>query len=415
MKILWITNILLPDICIKKGWNIPFSGGWIESGAKRIKKIEDIQLAIATVFDGDEFYTTEINEIQYFLIPKKSLSKKNFTPNNNYWKIIDREYSPDVVHIHGTEKPHFITCLKAFNSSNVVASVQGLVSVCERYYFSGIEEKVLHRNVTFRDRIRFDTFFSQKTKMREKGKFEIELIKDIKNVIGRTSWDKTHTWAINPTAEYYFCNETLRDEFYNHEWRIDNSDKHTIFLSQAHYPLKGLHKMIEALPLILKKFPDTIVYVAGNNFFTNRGWRINGYGKLISRLLNKLGVANKVKFTGILNEKEMCNQFLKAHVFVCPSSIENSPNSLGEAQLLGVPCIASYVGGVPDMVKDGETGLLYQFEEHEMLAASVCKIFSDDELAKKLSDNEKQIAKLRHDKVKNAKQLHSIYERICKK
>ena len=81
----------------------------------------------------------------------------------------------------------------------------------------------------------------------------------------------------------------------------------------------------------------------------------------------------------------MCKRYLQSHVFVCPSFIENSPNSVGEAQLLGIPCIASFVGGVSDMVVDGETGLLYRFEEVEMLAAAVCRIFTDDKFAKRLS------------------------------
>ena len=54
-----------------------------------------------------------------------------------------------------------------------------------------------------------------------------------------------------------------------------------------------------------------------------------------------------------------------------PSSIENSPNSLGEAQLLGVPCIASDVGGVTDMIPNKECGIIYRFEEVELLAKHI--------------------------------------------
>ena len=54
---------------------------------------------------------------------------------------------------------------------------------------------------------------------------------------------------------------------------------------------------------------------------------------------------------------------------------------MGEAQLLGVPVIASYVGGVPDMVTHGETGLLYRFEEVEMLAEGIRNLFMNMALA----------------------------------
>jgi glycosyltransferase involved in cell wall biosynthesis len=110
----------------------------------------------------------------------------------------------------------------------------------------------------------------------------------------------------------------------------------------------------------------------------------------------------------------MCKRYLASHVFVCPSSIENSPNSVGEAQLLGVPCVAAYVGGIPDMISDNETGLLYRFEEIEMLAMSVIKIFDDEILAQKLSKQSSLIANIRHDKIINSNNLYSIYKSICK-
>jgi glycosyltransferase involved in cell wall biosynthesis len=123
-------------------------------------------------------------------------------------------------------------------------------------------------------------------------------------------------------------------------------------------------------------------------------------------------VKSNVVFTGLLSEIEMCNRYLASHIFVCPSSIENSSNSIGEAQLLGVPCIASYVGGIADMVVDNETGLLYRFEEVEMLAAAVCHIFANDSLALKLSKQSRKIAAFRHDKLINSKKLNNIYQSI---
>ncbi|MHB9141907.1 MAG: glycosyltransferase family 4 protein, partial [Paludibacter sp.] len=232
-------------------------------------------------------------------------------------------------------------------------------------------------------------------------------------VIGRTSWDKAHCWAINSQAEYHFCNETLRDEFYQYKWELSKCEKHSIFLSQAHYPIKGLQQLIMALPIILKFFPDTKVYVGGNNFITNRGWRLNGYGNYINSLMKKNHTAKNFIFTGILPEKEMCQRYLLSNLFICPSSIENSPNSIGEAQLLGVPCVAANVGGISDMIRHEETGLLYRFEEIEMLAYSVCRLFSDSTLVNLISLNSKSIASKRHNKIENSTKLYEIYTEVC--
>jgi glycosyltransferase involved in cell wall biosynthesis len=65
------------------------------------------------------------------------------------------------------------------------------------------------------------------------------------------------------------------------------------------------------------------------------------------------------------------------------------------------------------MIDHGETGLLYPFEETEILAKNICSIFEDKSLAKKLSNSERQSAQLRHSQTKNATDLNTIYKLIC--
>jgi len=417
MKILWITNTLFPAICKELGIQPQVVGGWMYSGAESLRETnKDIELAVASLYSGQTLKSIQLDGIAYFLIPK-SKSNQFYQPKlESYWKEVKRQFLPDVVHIHGTEYPHGLAYVNACGSDDLVVSIQGLVCVYERYYFGGISKNELSKNVTLRDYFRQDSIFSQHSRMRKRGSFEKKLIQQANHVIGRTSWDKAHTWNINPNATYHFCNETLRNEFYHHDWHQNQCEKHSIFLSQSHYPIKGLQQMIKALPLILKHYPDTKVYVAGYNFVTNiHMWRLNGFGKYVRSLMKALNVTEKFTFTGILSEKEMCQRYLKSNVFVCPSSIENSPNSVGEAQLVGIPCVASYVGGVSDMITHEETGLLYRFEEVEMLAESVCRIFSDNALTGKLSRNGKAVASKRHERKNNTQTLSQIYQSICKK
>jgi len=108
----------------------------------------------------------------------------------------------------------------------------------------------------------------------------------------------------------------------------------------------------------------------------------------------------------------MAGYYQNSHVFVCPSSIENSSNSLCEAQLTGTPVVASFVGGIPDLVIHNETGLLYRFEEYEMMAYQIKKIFLDDNLALRLSQQGKIVAAKRHDRRENASRLIKIYENV---
>ena len=244
---------------------------------------------------------------------------------------------------------------------------------------------------------------------------ERETIRRVHHVIGRTSWDRAHVWAINPFATYHFCNETLREAFYRQSpWRYEDCEKYSIFLSQAHYPVKGLHKVLEALPLVLREYPDTKVYVAGGDIRGTRSWKErvkrSGYGSFILRLIQRLNLEEHIVFTGALDEFKMCERYLRSNLFICPSSIENSPNSLGETQLLGVPCLAAYVGGVSDMIPNEAYGTMYRFEEVEMLAYQIGTWF---ERSKTFDNTEmRRVARERHDPSLNSMCLLEIYREI---
>lgn len=116
---------------------------------------------------------------------------------------------------------------------------------------------------------------------------------------------------------------------------------------------------------------------------------------------------------GFLDEKTMCEEFLRANVFVSPSSIENSPNSVGEAMLLGMPCVSSDVGGVKNLMEHGKEGFVYQADAPYMLAYYVCRIFEDEQLASLLGESAAKKAAATHDRAANTARLAEIYQEIC--
>jgi len=416
MKILWITNTLFPAPSKALGLPAPVAGGWMYGLAGQLAAQREIELAVATVYQGKELKIFDLDGIRYYLLPSR---KPGTYPEylEPIWEKICEEFSPDIVHIHGTEYMHALACMRACKDLKYVISIQGLVGVCARYYYAGLTNIDILKNITFRDVVRWDTIFQGKQKFVQQGVFETEYIKRTQHVIGRTRWDHDHVKAMNPAAEYHFCNETLRDAFYSADtWDISQKTDYTIFLSQAGYPIKGLHQVLKAVALLVTEFPRIRVRVSGHNIIdagtlTSRVKR-NGYGSYISGLIRSLGLEKNIEFTGPLSEERMIVEYKNTHLFICPSSIENSPNSLGEAQLLGVPSIASYVGGVPDMVTHGETGLLYRFEEVEMLAECIRRIFTDKDFAMRLSIKGVEVAKQRHYREGNLNQLINIYRLI---
>jgi len=416
MRILWITNTIFPAPSIAMGLKTPVSGGWMYGLAEQVAKQDNITLAIASCYSGKVVRKDLIEGITYYTIPFKNHNQypKELEP---YWKLICEEFKPDIIHIHGTENLRALPCMKGYPDCKYVVSIQGMSGPHSRYVLGGIAIKDLLKNITLRDVLRNDTLLQIKRRWEKKGEIEKEYYLRANIIIGRTSWDYARAKTINKRCNYSFCNESMRDYFYeSKKWNIRNCTNYSIFLSQAGSPLKGLHKVLEAVQFIKDEFPDLIIRIAGNNIIANKTLcnkiRISGYGKYIRSLLRKYKLFDHVQFLGPLDAKAMVREYQNAHVFICPSSIENSPNSVGEAQIIGTPVIASYVGGTPDMVTHNETGLLYRFEEVEMLAEYIRKIFTSDELANKLSKHGIAVAEKRHDREANLKQMLGIYEKI---
>ena len=177
--------------------------------------------------------------------------------------------------------------------------------------------------------------------------------------------------------------------------------------------------MIEALSIIKKRFKEVKLYIAGGNIIEKNNRFIQmiktpSYPRYIKSLIEKYDLYGNVVFTGNLNEEEMRDKFLNSHVFVSPSTIENSPNSVGEAMLLGVPCVSSDVGGVLDLLKHKSEGFVYQSTAAYMLAHYVLTLFEDNKLCIEFSKKSKEHAALTHNKEINSKTLTDIYVDIAK-
>lgn len=419
MNILWINMTVPPEADMQIGGlsELKNTGGWVLGLAHFLSKEPDVTLAIASVSPLVRKLTViKGKEIKYFIVPESNNSKASDEKQKEYWQQVYKEFSPDIVHIHGTEYKHALTWLKANGNKNTVVSLQGILTAIYKRYYDGMSQADIIRNITPRD-IYKGTIFSEANAYKRTSVYEREILKNVKHVIGRTQWDRTQMWAINKNARYHFCNEILRYEFYEQElWQYDKCDKHTIFVNQASMPYKGLHQLIKAMPLILREYPDTRIRVAGfdiTDMSLKRKIMRTGYGRYIIGLEKKYHIQDKISFTGRLNAQGMIEKFRKCNVFVLPSSIENSPNALCEAQILGAPFVASNVGGVLDFVDNNDPcELTYNFIDPVELARKVCVVFENSE--KHNPEQESYKAKVRHSPVTICQDMLNIYQEIQK-
>lgn len=414
---MWLCNAPIPQVAEACKISNTIHEGWLISVATELERRQDVQFVFVMpnkeVPEGVHY--TECGNSVYVLVNQKNNDKDNLILT---FENILAKVNPDIVHVWGTEYIQSWAMVQAAKKcnrlENVVVSMQGLVHRIAKHYMGGIPGKY-QMIPSFRDVIRKDTLKSQETNMTQRGYFEKETLSSVKHVIGRTFWDKACVKSLNPEIQYHFNNETLRETFYESQWKYEKCKKHSIFVTQSHYPIKGFHYLLEAAAILKEKYADVSIYVSGHDNALKTGILSTAYGKYLQSLIKKYNLSSCIHYVGLLNAEEMKRQYLETEVFVSPSIIENSPNSVGEAMLLGMPVVSSNVGGVSDMMKHEKEGYLYQADAPYLLAYYISMFFDNQEIEETYGENARRHALETHNKEENMKTLLEIYENICRK
>lgn len=401
MRILWIS----------------FIGSWTFPLLNQIKKRNEVGIIIPNI--EDKYNSYQKDEISFFEL---SLKKHELYENMNintfmkYKKIIDT-FNPDIIHVHGTEK-NLAQIQNYIKEIPIVISVQGLLSGYKDFAFNYINTSYIKKFTSIKNIIGKGGCNLMYKSFNKGILYEKNILKNGKYFIGRTYWDKAHVMFNNTKALYYHGEELLREEFYNYasSWDIKKCQKHSIFMPSGFNPIKGLHLALKTVYLLKQYFPDVELIVPGISTkqikrFTNRVYG-EEYIIYCVNLIKKYGIESNIKFLSRLNAKGMTEEMQKAHVFLSPTSIDNSPNAVGEATMIGVPIVTTPVGGIPSILKDENEVLYAPAGDSYMMAFQIKRIFEDDNLATSLSRNAHIKALKRHDIVNITTQYHNIYNEI---
>ena len=416
MKLLWLSNIG-PSAVEYERTGRRTDGLWMDSVLTGLRKNCDV--TIRTLYAADEQEEGRLDERCSYATFQGGLPYVYTTELETRFYGELKSFCPDVIHIWGTEYSHTLAMVNAAEKADLldrlVIHIQGLCSVYAGHYAEGVPASVCN-GFTFRDWIRQDNIAQQQKKFALRGEPETKALQKVRHVIGRTDWDKACTTQANPEVVYHFGNETLRAPFYEGQWSYENCRKHRIFASSCSYPVKGFHYLLEAFAEVLKYYPDATLAVPGKNCipktFKDR-LRQGSYQKYLAKLIRKYGLEDKVEFLGGLSAEQMKENYLQANVFAMPSTIENSPNSLGEAMLLGVPCVASDVGGITTVMAHNTEGFIYQSTAPYMLAYYIKTVFDMGEAAEQMGLQAQAHAAHTHDPEKNLRELLDIYEKLA--
>lgn len=416
MRILWFTNTpsLASEFLQAKG-NI---GGWIASLEKEVANIQEIELAVAFHFGHSDKKQFSVGSTKYFSFPYPTLSnghksgilsrwRHKIEPSSdvdNYLEIVEK-FKPDLIHIFGTEQAFGLIVDKV--KVPVIVQIQGNLSVYEKKMFSGLSNYTLLKQSKIKTLIYAYGIWHQFFLFKKRAQREREFMMNCKYIIGRTEWDRRITRILSPNSDYFHCDELLRPEFYTSKRWINSFHLRMIFhstLSSVNY--KGIETILEATYLLKQvKSIDFEWRVAG---ITGNEELIQIIEKTYDRKFTDYGI----KFLGSLNPTNLIQVLLESDCYIHPSHIENSPNSVCEAMLLGIPVIATYAGGTPSLITNGVEGILIQDGDPYSLAGAILELLNDNELKGKISDNASRKARERHAPEQVLSDLMNIYNQI---
>jgi glycosyltransferase involved in cell wall biosynthesis len=313
-------------------------------------------------------------------------------------------FKPDLVHIHGTERFYAQMMSKNLVQCPVVISIQGIMDAYSEWYrwFGKLPLKdVIAATAT--TSFKFSGLLWDLMEARQRAKREREYFRKGRYFFGRTDWDKAYLSYFNDRAIYFKVNRALRQPFWRHQWNIDHCKRHRIIFTNARHPRKGVELLLEAVKRLKPMYPDIEIVLIG-------GLGYGAYTRYLDKKIKSLD--GSVKFLGPMNADGVARQICKAHVFVSASYIENSPNSVAEAQLVGMPVVSSYTGGVPSMIEDGKNGLFFPTGDIPLLVKKIKNVFENDSLAINIGENARGIAIKRHDPQEIVNSIISAYEGI---
>ncbi len=200
---------------------------------------------------------------------------------------------------------------------------------------------------------------------------------------------------VDPFLAKYRQSNELEDENLHGRW---------ILLCPARLvPVKGHGVLLTALKLLLEERSDFECWLAGDGFLRER----------LEQMVNRLGLQKYVRFLG--DRSDVPSLMRVADMMILPSLQDNLPFSIMEAQLVGLPVIGSTAGGIPEMITDGETGLLFEKGNSRALKEKIAQLMKHQELYQKLQENEKRFASQKWSSKMLVSQVLNAYMQVVSK
>lgn len=400
MKVLFFSPVKVSS----DNTDIKGTGNWVSCLVDALfKYAENIELSLA-------YHDKRVKNVEYSNFNHTSIARiPSLAAETNFGKLIDNWavkdvyrnslddylevidfYKPDIIQIFGLEHP-FIRIVGHTNIP-VVIHLQGLLGPYSYKYCQRFSTTQLIFGTKKVDLLKGSVPHLYKRKIKKHLNLEKKVHDKCRYFLGRTEWDRLFARAFASSAAYFHCDEIMRPIFYERAWQKPQNNECRIFTTSTAGPYKNIDIIFETMK-ILNEF--------NRNFSFE--WRIagtNSNDRVINIMRGKGFSFENLTMLGRISSREIINEMQQADLFVYPSAIDNSPNALQEALLVGMPVISSNAGGIGSLIEHNRNGYLVPEGEPYSMAGAIIDLYNDEGKARKMGRNAReQSLKTKHPQV----------------
>ena len=412
MKVLWF-EITTPSRYKDDGRVVC---GWQDALENIVKDCREIELYIAFETEEPDAKVKVIDGVTYIpMVTNYSFAERklsNWTWRVNEDKVIAlgrkviEEYKPDIIHVFGNEWPFGL--LAQYTDIPLVIHIQGsIIPYNNALYPPKYNGYTFVRAAGWnlrKDWHRLNDYYKDKSRLT----LEERTWKCVKHYMGRTSWDKALVNTLTKGSTYHHVEEALRPTFLENKklWSCPKGGKLRLLSTGCSSFWKGIDVMLKTAH-VLKE--------AGVDFEWNVAGGLSSELKEIVEKKEGLRYAdNNINILGFCTPEQLIDIMCNSTMYVHTAYIENSPNSICEAQLVGMPIVSTMVGGISTLVRNGEEGDLLPANDPWQIANAIIELSKDNERMMRYSKNSRQHALERHNPENIMNQLMKCYKDLVK-
>ncbi len=387
LKVVWLAPYQLSLLSDKIKYSRPITkdraASWIVNLSNELAKQCELHIITKSALVSEDIFLKH-NDIHFHVLkykfPLLNKGYPSFMPLDKltfYYTLVDKikslvnDIKPDIVHAHGTEYAYGYATTKVKQKS--VVSIQGIINEIRKNKYD------------------FQKFIERKT------------FKKQNNYGCRTNWDKKIVLKYNPKANIYYLPEAINPIFFKTKWEYN--ENHEITFVGGMLERKGVDILIDAFTEVCKfgKYDVKLNLIGNGN---------DDYISLLKQSLIKNKVEKKVIFHGFRDSGYIKDILLRSNLFILPTLMDNSPNSLIESQALGVPSAASNIGGIPSLIEHGYNGFLFKANDRNAIKECIINALSSKDELTAISNNSRKVAFERNYPLKVAQTTLDVYRNI---